>query len=124
MEDLAVIASDIIDLLFAVGPHIRYVAVRDEQELRLVSREGLQDASSPESDRYEELLVNPTLLTLTRQRGDIDCGGLDFVVVGYGNFRQLVIPTPTGHVSVAMENDAVSVAGFDEILRVITTAMR
>ena len=118
------VASDIIDLLFAVGPHIRYVAVRDEQELRLVSREGLLDASSADSDRYEELLVNPTLLTLTRQRGDIDCGGLDFVVVGYGNFRQLVIPTPTGHVSVAMEKDAVSVAGFDEILQVITTAMR
>lgn len=123
MEDLAVVASDIIDLLFAVGPHIRYVAVRDDQELRLVSRDGLQDALSPESDRYEELIVNPTLLTLTRQRGDIDCGGLDFVVVGYGNFRQLVIPTATGHVSVAMEKEAISVAGFDEVLRIVAAAM-
>lgn len=123
MEDLAVVASDIIDLLFAVGPHIRYVAVRDDQELRLVSRDGLQDASSPESDRYEELIVNPTLLTLTRQRGDIDCGGLDFVVVGYGNFRQLVIPTATGHVSVAMEKEAISVVGFDEVLRIVAAAM-
>jgi hypothetical protein len=96
--------------------------VRDGQDLRLVARPGLHDASSPDSDRYEELLVNPTLLTLTRQRGDIDCGGLDFVVVGYGNFRQLVIPTATGHVSVALEKEAVSIAAFDEILEVASTA--
>jgi hypothetical protein len=26
------------------------------------------------------------------------------VIVGYGNFQQLVVPTPTGHVSVAVEH--------------------
>jgi hypothetical protein len=119
-----VVASDITDRVFAIGPHIRYVAVRDGQDLHLASREGLHGASFPDSDRYEELLVNPTLLTLTRQRGDIDCGGLDFVLVGYGNFRQLVIPTATGHVSIAMEKEAVSIEGFDEILGVVTTALQ
>jgi hypothetical protein len=49
----------------------------------LRQRPDLSLASAPESDHYEELLVNPTVLTLTRQRGDIDCGGLDFVVIRY-----------------------------------------
>jgi hypothetical protein len=56
-----------------------------------------------ESDRYEELLVNPALLVLARQRGNIDCGGLRYLIVGYGHFRQLVVPAATGNVSVAFE---------------------
>jgi hypothetical protein len=59
-----------------------------------------------ESDRYEELLVNPALLVLTRQRGDIDCGGLEYVLVRYGWFFQLVHPVDGGHISVAIEPDA------------------
>jgi hypothetical protein len=31
-----------------------------------------------------KLLVNPTLVMLAKQRGDIDCGELDFVLVGSG----------------------------------------
>jgi len=61
------------------------------------------DASSQESDKYEELLVNPTLLTLVRQRGNIDCGGARFVLVRYGNFYQLVIDLPDGHASICFE---------------------
>lgn len=45
------------------------------QDVELRERPDLADASSSESDRYEELLVNPTLITLARQRGEIDCGG-------------------------------------------------
>ena len=89
--------------VFALSDAIRYVAVNEEGELRLESRADLPNASSSESDRYEELIVNPTLLTLTRTRGEIDCGGLRCVVVCYGNFDQLVVPLPTGHVSVAFE---------------------
>lgn len=70
-------------------------------------RDGLADASASESDRFEELLVNPALLLLAQQRGDIDCGGLRYVVVGYGNFTQVVVPRPGGgHVSVAVELEA------------------
>jgi hypothetical protein len=94
------------DELFAVSPAIRYVAFADGQDVTMRQREGIEEASSSESDRFEELLVNPTLLTLARQRGEIDCGGLEFVVVGYGNFRQLVVPLDAGHVSIAFELDA------------------
>ena len=60
------------------------------------------------SDFYEELLVNPALLTLARQRGDLDCGGLRHLVIAYGNFNQVVLPLPdgTGHLSVCLERDA------------------
>ena len=61
------------------------------QDVVTRERSGLIDASSGESDRYEELLVNPTLLTLAAQRGDIDCGGLRYLVVAYRNFWQLGI---------------------------------
>jgi hypothetical protein len=43
-------------------------------------------------------------LKLAGQRGDIDCGGLRYLVVAYGHFWQVVIPAgPVGHVSVAVE---------------------
>ena len=51
-------------------------------------------------------MVNPTLLKLTSQRGGIDCGGMEYVLVRYGNFFQFVMPAPWGHVSVCIEQDA------------------
>lgn len=89
--------------LFRASPPVRYLAIYHRGELRLAQREGLIDASAAESDRYEELLVNPTLLTLTGQRGAIDCGGLDYLLIRYGNFFQLVHPIPGGHLSVSIE---------------------
>ena len=91
------------DAIFAVSPAVRYVAVGRGQNVQMRERAELADASSSESDRYEELLVNPTLITLARRRGEIDCGGLDYLVVAYGNFFQLVLPVEGGHVSVAIE---------------------
>jgi hypothetical protein len=108
-----VLAEEIIAGVFALGDHVRYVAVANGQDVKLRQRTGLVDASSNDSDRYEELLVNPVLLLLTRQRGEIDCGGLEYVIVRYGNFAQVVVPNPSGgHVSVAVaaDQDAVSVA--------------
>jgi hypothetical protein len=95
---------DLATALFDKHPAVRYVAVRRGSDLSLRARSGLADASAAESDRYEEILVNPTLLALTTNRGDIDCGGLRYVVVGYGNFQQLVVPREDGHVSVAIEH--------------------
>ena len=92
-----------MDALFDLTPEIRYVAVYQDRDLSIRQRPGIGQASAAESDRYEELLVNPTLLELTTQRGDIDCGGLRYVVVRYGNFYQLVVPINRGHVSVAFE---------------------
>ena len=117
---------DIADRLFAASQDIRYVALLRDGEPLLRARPELDGASSSDSDRYEELLVNPTLLVLTRQRGDIDCGGLEYIVIRYGNFFQLVHPVEGGHISVAIEprgdpqavlelvRDAIRVAGIDE----------
>jgi hypothetical protein len=95
--------NEVAEAVFAVSPAVRYVAIGRGQDVQLRERSGLADASSGESDRYEELLVNPTLLTLARQRGEIDCGGLDYLVVAYGAFFQLVLPVEGGHVSVAIQ---------------------
>ncbi len=92
-----------IDEIFALSESIRYVALYDGEELQTKSKAGTSGASGAESDRYEELLVNPTLLKLSSQRGNIDCGGLQYILVRYGNFFQFVMPTGRGHVSVCIE---------------------
>jgi len=44
------------------------------------------------------------LLTIARQRGELDCGGLRQIIVGYGNFNQVVMPmSASSHVSVCVE---------------------
>jgi hypothetical protein len=93
----------LIDQLLALSSDIRYVAVYLDGDLTSAEKAGLAGSSAAESDRYEELLVNPTLITLARQRGDIDCGGLQYLVVRYGNFFQFIHPVRGGHVSVAVE---------------------
>jgi hypothetical protein len=95
-----------IEEIFSLSKHIRYVAVYREGRLTTQARAAAAGASSPESDRYEELLVNPTLITLASQRGNIDCGGLDYLIVRYGRFFQFVLPTGWGHVSVCIEKTA------------------
>ena len=55
---------DLHERVFALSPGIRYVAVASGQYVESRSRPNLEDASASSSDRYEELLVNPTLLTL------------------------------------------------------------
>jgi hypothetical protein len=105
-------AEEIIAAVFALGPQVRYVAIASGQEVLTRQRTELAAASESVSDRFEELLVNPGLLTLTRQRGEIDCGGLRYVIVRYGNFLQIVVPRPEGgHISVAVEpgSDPVSI---------------
>jgi hypothetical protein len=82
---------------------VRYVAVYLDGDLRTRQRARLAGASASESDRYEELLVNPTLLTLATQRGDIDCGGLTYLLIRYGNFFTLIQPLARGHVNVGFE---------------------
>lgn len=98
--------GDLIERVFAIASDIRYVAVYLDGRLRSSQRPGLAQASAGESDKYEELIVNPTLLTLTRQRGEIDCGGLEFVLIRYGSFYELVLPLPGGHLSVGIEPQA------------------
>jgi hypothetical protein len=95
-----------VDAVFAVSDSVRYVAIYANGDLQSRSKAGTAGASSAESDRFEELLVNPTLLTLASQRGDIDCGGLRYLLIRYGNFFQFVMKIPGGHISVCVEANA------------------
>lgn len=93
-----------VERVLRLHPCIRYVALYRDGFLISRQRDDVANPSADESDRYEELIVNPALLTLARQRGNIDCGGARFVVVGYGRFLQLVLALDDGHVSVTFEN--------------------
>lgn len=97
--------NQIIDDLFNFLLEIRYVAIYQNDELTFKQRKQTSDSSSSDTDKYEELLVNPTLLTIARQRGNIDCGGLKFIIVGYGNFYQLVKEIKNGHISICLEKN-------------------
>jgi len=95
-----------IDEIFAISNDVRYVAIYRDGNLEKKSKDNTEGASSSDSDKYEELLVNPTLLKLATQRGNIDCGGLDYLIVRYGNFFQFILPVSWGHVSVCIEKYA------------------
>jgi hypothetical protein len=109
----------LIDRVLALGNEVRAAAVYMNGQLRAGARAGLAGPSGEDSGRPEELIVNPTLLTLLRQRGDIDCGGLEYVVIRYGSFFQLVHPIPGGHLSVAIEPDADVPATVERVRSVI-----
>lgn len=106
--------------IFSLSPEIRYCALYHQGKLVSEERASLQGASSSESDKYEELIVNPTLLTLAQQRGNIDCGGAKFVMIRYGNFFEYVQPINEGHVSIGIElnGNPFDIAPLiDEVLR-------
>ncbi|TMI91806.1 MAG: hypothetical protein E6H06_15900 [Bacteroidetes bacterium] len=90
---------------FAISEYIRYIAVYDHDGLSMKQRSELDNASSNESDKYEELLVNPVLIKLASQRGNIDCGGLEYFIIRYGNFFVLLFPCKNGHVNIGVEPD-------------------
>jgi hypothetical protein len=111
--------SPLSDALFAISPKVRYIAVLRGKELELRERPGLAGASASETDRYEELLVNPAVLTLLRRRGELDCGGLDHVWIRYGNFWTGLFPTTDGHVNVGLEPEEVPTEYVDRIRAVL-----
>ncbi|MBM3179844.1 MAG: hypothetical protein FJZ86_05765 [Chloroflexi bacterium] len=93
----------LINNIFAISKDIRYVAIYHDGQLASSERPGLANTSASESDKYEELLVNPAILTLAIQRENIDCGGCRFVLIRYGNFFEYVAPIRGGHISVGLE---------------------
>ena len=98
--------DSVLDRVFALSPDIRYVARLHGGRLVSAMRPNLANASASESDKYEELLANPTLLTLASRRGELDCGGLEYLILRYGSFFELVYPAPGGHLSVGIEPHA------------------
>lgn len=99
--------------LFRVEPKIRYVAIN--QEGKIVEME--QSPSHPsynssETDRMEELLVNPIVLDLAARRGNIDMDGIRYAIIRYGTQYQLLMPYDEGHLSIGVElqDDPVEIA--------------
>lgn len=107
--------------LFDSIPEVRYVATYIDGRLTMDQRPGIANASESESDKYEELIVNPTLLKLIQQRGDIDCGGMEYVLIRYGSFFEFVQPVRGGHVSVGIEPRA-NVESVVQKIRNLTTS--
>jgi hypothetical protein len=94
------VAELLAERVFSLSDEIRSVAVSYRGRLATVSRPISGGPEWWDADKYEEVIVNPTLMTLLRQRGNIDCGGFEHVVVQYGDFTQLVHPIDGGHLSV------------------------
>lgn len=98
-------AEALIAALLDLGG-IGYVALGNGQQVLMRPAPGLESDTTPESNFYEELLVNPTLLKLASQRAGLDCGGLRYLAVGYGDFVELIMPMRDGHVSLGVSRKA------------------
>lgn len=105
--------------IFTISSEIRYVAIYANGKLISGEKSSIKNTSSPESDKYEELIVNPTLLKLVTQRGNIDCGGLEYVIIKYGSFFEFVMPTNNGHLSVGVEQDSNLLEIINKIRRLV-----
>ena len=90
--------------LFDLDPHIRYVAVNQGGNIvEMEQNPRWPSYNPPDTDRMEELVVNPVVLELTRRRGDLDLGGVRYVAIRYGFQYQLVFPYQQGHISIGVE---------------------
>lgn len=112
--------TETMQQLFDALKDVRYVAIYRNGQLDTAVRPELQDASSSESDKYEEIIVNPTLLKLVQQRGNIDCGGVQYVLVRYGSFFQFVQAIPGGHISIALE----AASNLDQVIPKVRQLLR
>ena len=100
--------------LFALDEKIRYAAVNQRGVIdEMLQRDGHASFNPPETDRMEELIGNPVAIELFARRGNLDLGGLRFLVVRYGLQYQLVLPWRAGHVSIGIETDGDSLAIAD-----------
>lgn len=101
------VSEKLADELFALDPHVRYVASNQARRLVLMKQNPRWPSyNDDETDRMEELVVNPVVVELTRRRGELDLGGMQYVAIRYGVQYQLVVPFGEGHVSVGVEHEA------------------
>ena len=100
-------AEQLIQALFDIGG-VGYVALGSGQEVLMRSAPGITGETTAETNFYEELLVNPTLLKLASQRAELDCGGLNYIAIGYGHFIQLIMRMEGGHVSLGVSRKTVT----------------
>lgn len=92
----------IMDAAFALGG-VGYVAVENAGRVAMRLHQRIETATTEETNFYEEYLVNPTVIGLVGRRAALDCGGLRYVAIGYGDFIQVLAPLAGGgHVSVGV----------------------
>jgi hypothetical protein len=99
--------------LFSMEPKIRYVAVNQKGKIVEMEQSPSHPSYNPsETDRMEELIVNPIVLELAARRGNLDMDGTRYVVIRYGTQYQLLIPYREGHLSIGVElqDDPVQIA--------------
>jgi len=100
--------------LFNLEPKIRYVAVNQGGQLVEMEQSLSHPTYNPhDTDRMEELIVNPVVLELASRRGNIDMQGLRYVVIRYGTQYQLIMPYLRGHLSIGVDlkDDPLEIAG-------------
>lgn len=96
--------SSMSQQLFALDPHIRYVAINQQGQIVTMEQNPTHPSYNPsETDRLEELIVNPVVLELTGRRGKLDLEGIRYVVIRYGVQYQLLFPFEQGHLSIGVE---------------------
>jgi hypothetical protein len=99
--------AKVSEILFPLDERIRYVAVnRGGRVVEMEQNTQYPIVSPSETDKYEELLVNPTILDIARRRGEMDLGGVQFVIIRYESIYGLLLPYREGHVSVGIEPGA------------------
>ena len=90
--------------LFKLEPKIRYVAVNQNGAIVEMEQSPQHPTYNPhETDRIEELIVNPIVLEITRRRGNLDMNGIRYVIIRYGTQYQLLMPYEQGHISIGVD---------------------
>lgn len=102
--------------LFELDPGIRYVAVNQGGEI-VEMEQRLPSFNPVDTDRMEELLVNPTVLNITKRRGDLDLDGVRFVLIRYGLQYQAIFNYREGHVSVGIELGSNAVEVVERVMQ-------
>lgn len=98
--------ESLLDAILELSPVIRYGALHLGGGEPLLRERPNAAPGSAEGERWDELIVNPVLIELASRRGDVDYGGLDYLVVRYRRCTNLVLPLDGGHLSVLIDPDA------------------
>ena len=118
---MASIAAEV----FALARGIRYVAVNQNGKIvEMTQNPSMPSLNPTDTDRMEELIVNPVLIELTRRRGELDLSGIRYVVVRYGVLDELVFPYGTGHLSVGVEPDVDVIRVAQEVEKYVNASSR
>ena len=91
--------------VFDLDPGIRYLAANQDGEIVEMAQR-LPSHNPVETDRMEELLLNPTILEMTKRRGDLDLDGIRNIIIQYGLQYQAIFNYRNGHVSVGIESNS------------------